>query len=268
MPRDSATNPRDDLLAAFLAAPPPRAVPAEVLRAARGQAASLAFAFIGVPFLLMGLFFAWTFVPWRIQEDWTLNAADTASAPAQVVAVSATSLSINKRRVYHYEFTFLTPAGGRVRGECYTTGSSWRAGDSAVAQYRPDHPALCRLAGARRSEASGSAFLVLLFPAIGALFIGTTLWSRWGLRALLERGQVVEARVTGVERTNVQVNRQTVYRITLQRTDAPDGPGLTTRRYQAAVVSFAQQRRDSNQPVFVLYDPAKPRRLLLPETLI
>jgi len=268
MPLEAAPGSRDELLASFLASPAPRTVPNELAKAANRQAPSLALALMGGVFLAFGLAFGWAFVPWNIGEDWALNSSDTASAPAKVVSADRTNLSLNKRRVYRYEFTFTTPAGGRMRGACYTTGSRWGAGDSAVAQYRPDRPALCRLAGARRTEGDASSFFVLLFPAIGAALVLWAVGARRGLRRLLERGEVAEARVIGVEATNLRVNKQTVYRILLQRTDNPGGPALSLRRHQTNIVDFARQRRDSHQPVFILCHPAKPGDILLPETLI
>ena len=92
--------------------------------------------------------------------------------------------------------------------------------------------------------------------------------ARRRLHFLLEHGQVGEARVTAVEATSTQINKQRVYRITLQRVDAAAGAPFTVRRYEPTMVAFVRERLASNQPVFVLFDPAHPERLLLPEALL
>jgi hypothetical protein len=85
--------------------------------------------------------------------------------------------------------------------------------------------------------------------------------------ALLERGFLAEALVTGIEQTNVSVNNRYVHKISLARTDAAAGGTFVVRQSAPDVIAFAQGRMDAQQPVFVLYDPAKPKRALLPEAL-
>jgi len=266
----SATSPaasRADQIAALLAASPPRPVPPELLRAALGQGAPLALALFGGVFVLLGALFVYLFFPWNFYRDRQLAAADTATATGRVLAVAETSLSINKRRVVRYTFSFQPAAGAPVSGECFTTGRGWNQNARVTVRYRPENPALCCIVGARLSEGDGSVAFVLVFPAVGGGLVAWVLLARRRTRALLERGFLAEARVTAVEQTNVRVNNRYVYRITLQRTDSPEGGTFIVKQSAPGAVALAHDRREAQQPVFVLYDPANPRRALLPETL-
>jgi hypothetical protein len=265
VPLDSESALRDEQLAALLASPPPRRVPEALWRAARRQAPGWFFAAAGALAALLGIFLVGMFFPWKFYEDWRLAAADTVVATGRIVSVEPTTLKINKRRVFRYEFAFQLPAGGAVRGECYTTGQLWPGGGVVPVRYRAEQPALCCVEGARRSEGDATALIVLLFPALGVGFLVWVIGSRRRLRWLLENGAVAEVLVTAIEPTSTQVNRQPVYQITLQRTDAGVGPPFIVRKYQPAQVEFARQRLVSRQPVFILFNPARPKQMVMPE---
>lgn len=262
-----ATAARDEALAALLAAPPPRVVSAALRRAAYRQSAPMVIGVFGGIFLAVGLFFAAMFFPWNFYRDWQLATGDTAVANGRVLSVGDTKLQINKQRVVRYAFSFQPPTGAPVQGECFTTGRRWNERAAVTVRYRPENPAVCCLAGARSSEGTLGMTFVLLFPGIGGALVAWTAISRRRMRALLERGLVGEALVTDLRQTMVRVNNQYVHKIALQRTDSPSGGGFTVSSYQPAVIAFARGRLESKQPVFVLYDPMKPNRAILPEAL-
>jgi len=265
IPTEMDESSRGDLLAAFLADTPPRRVPKALRRAVRRQSSSWALSIFGFLFGAFGLFFVVQFFPWNFYRDWQLRGAPT--APGRIVSVAPTKLRENKQRVYRYEFSFTPPSGVAVSGTCFTTGSGWPANARIAVRYRPENPALCCVDGARSSVGSGSAAIVLLFPAIGFGLAGWTVVSR-RRRDFLEHGELAEARVISLEATATRVNNQTVFRITLQRTDRPGTAPLVVHKYESAQVSLARERMESEQPLFMLLDPAHPKRLLLPEALL
>jgi hypothetical protein len=134
-------------------------------------------------------------------------------------------------------------------------------------RYRPENPAVCCIDGARLSAGDGTSTLVLMFPTIGGGLVAWVVIARRRMKALLERGFLAEALVSGVEQTQVRINNRYVHKIILQRTDSADGGALVVKSYLPEVIAFARGRMDAKQPVFVLYDPAKPKRALLPEAL-
>ena len=117
------------------------------------------------------------------------------------------------------------------------------------------------------SQSGTVGLVVVFFPALGVVLVISAFVSRNRQRWLLENGAVAEAAVVSVESTAMRANRQTVYKITLQRTDPAGVATFVLRKYQPAQVDFARRRLETKQPVFVLYDPAHPRRALLPEAL-
>ena len=268
--RVSADHPnatRADQVAALLAAAPPRVVPAELLRPALRRSAPLSLAVFGSGFMLVGAFFAYMSFPWNFYRESRLAAADTATANGRVISTARTNMSVNKTRVISYEFEFQTSSGAGVRSVCYTTGQAWRPGSAVTVRYRPEEPALCCIAGARLTEMGWAGAFVLLFPVVGAGLVAWIVFARRRMAELLKNGFLAEALVTGVEATAMRVNNRYVHKITLQRTDLPDGGAFVVKQTAPEVIAFANERMNAKQPVFVLYDPAKPKRATLPETL-
>ncbi len=263
LPNESRANE----IAALLAAPPPRRVPPALLRSAQGQSRSGVFILVGGIFLLFGMFFVSVFFPWNFYREIRLAAADTATTRGRVISTTRTSMSVRKTRVIGYAFEFETRPGAPVRGECYTTGPRWRAGEMVAIRYRPEEPAVCCIVGARLDAAGMGAAFMLLFPLLGSAFIIGTIVVRRRIKALLETGFLAEALVTGVEPTLMTVNNRRVHKITLQRSDSPEGGTFVVKQVAREAIDFARGRMAAGQPVYVLYDPAKPQRAMLPETL-
>jgi hypothetical protein len=222
---------------------------------------------LGFFFTLMGLFLAALFSSWDIFQDWRLAAAELATAPGQVLSVERTGLRVNRQRVVRYKFAFQPRPGVRLQGDCFTTGAQWREGDAITVKYSVSDPALGCIDGARLSQGGPVGLVVLLFPALGLGLLISVFAGRRRMNWLMEHGEVAEATVTGLESTVVQINGRRVFKITLQRTDPAGGAPFVLRKHQPAQVEFARQRLETTEPVFVLYDPAHPRRALLPEAL-
>lgn len=252
---------KDDQLAAFLASPTPRRLlPPLIAKSAVQQAGPTSRLVLGVVSLLFSLFFVISFTPWEIFQDVRLRDAPT--APGRVEAVSPTRMKIQGVAVQRIEYSFQPPGQDTLQGNCFATGGNWSVGQRIAVAYQPHHPTLHCPVGARKSESEASGFLVWLFPLAGIIIIVTTFAARRRARWLLHSGTVAEARVTHVKVTPMRVNRRRVYAITLA---FPNGQTITLRRHAPSLVEFAQARHLSQQPVFVLYDPAHPKRLLLPE---
>ena len=79
---------------------------------------------------------------------------------------------------------------------------------------------------------------------------------------------MAEVDVLSVTETMTQVNNQRVYRIELANPAQAGGPPVTVRRVRRADIDLARKHADNQQPVFVLYDPRKPSRVIFPEALI
>ncbi len=184
------------------------------------------------------------------------------TAPGRVEAVSPTRMKIQGVAVQRIDYSFQPPGQKTGQGTCFATGGNWTFGQRIAVAYLPNDPAIHCPVGARKSESEIGGFTLWLLPLAGIIIIGTTLAARRRARWLLQWGTVTEARVTQVVATSMRVNRRRVFAITFA---LPQGQTITLRRHVSNWVQFAQARLLSLQPVFVLYDPAHPKRLLLPE---
>ena len=258
----------DEELVRFLSASAPRPVPPMLRRAALRSAGSLGLAIFGAVFLTMGLLFAKLFLPWRQADEWRLAASHPLSAQGRIVSVDKTNMSINKTQVMRYGFECTATQGAPVHGECFTTGRRWSAGSVVNVRYSPAEPALACPEGARLSQGSmGSAF-VLIFPLVGGGIIFWVIHARRRMLWLLTNGTLGDFRVMAIEPTRVEINKQPQFKITLQRLDQADAAPHEVRWYQPALLAFARERQANGQAVFGLFDPAKSKRVILPEALM
>lgn len=257
-----------DDIAELLAAAPPRHVPAHVRRTVSGGFLGWGGLLFGLIFGGVGLIFTYVFFPWRLWDDWRL-AADHAQTTAGVVQnVSETHMSINETQVIEYVFSYNPDTEGLREGRCYTTGQRWGKNANVTVRYLRNQPELACIEGARLSNAGWFGAFVILFPLIGGglviWFLGTRQRQQW----LLSYGQLAEAEVVSVDETTMSVNYQSVYRIIIRSPALANGEPLTIKRVNKPDVNLALKRARDNQPVFVLYDPYRPKRLLFPEALI
>ncbi len=282
MPDATAPSPSDDMLAALLAAPVPRKVPAELLRTANRQPLMLILVILGLGPTFLGLLAVWLFFPWGYQHDQQLNLGPTQHGSGRVTAQTQTNLSEGSSRstevpVYAYEFVFSPRGGAESKGICYTTGQKWASGSPVDVEYLAADPTVARITGSRTSEVSMDilVFLPPLFLATGLTLVITGLGLRRRRRWLLKNGVVGEGRVQSVGPLTGRVNRQPspvpIFRITLLQTN-PTVAQLhkvwALPLIQRQEIEFFQARLASQQPVFMLYDPARPKRVIFPETLL
>lgn len=266
---DAASNSRDAMIADLLASPPPRRVPPELLRAATREGPALVTILVGLFFIIGGSFLTVELFPIHVAEDWKLAQDDALTVPGRVDQVGPTNLRINHQRVMYYGFSFQLPAGNRMTGGCYTTGAAWRVGDTPAVRYRPENPAVCCLAGARRSQNNWATAFVVLLPLAGIWLVMLTIQGRRRMREVLRSGTVVQARVVGISLISHRGSSgQHVHTITLHAEGQAGGPPLCAKSSTPRVLAFARRQMELNETVYVLFHPKWPRSALLPEALL
>ncbi len=257
-----------DDIAQLLASVPPRKVPAHVRRAVQGGAGLWVGVLFGLFFGTFGMFFVWLFFPWRVFDDWRLD-VEGQETPGIVRSAVETNMSINEIQVVEYVFAYMVSGREALTTSCYTTGSRWREGDQVTVRYLPDEPTPARIEGARLSKGGGIVgVVVLIFPAVGYGMIGLLLITRRRDRLLLESGKVGEVDVLAVDATRTQMNYQTVYKITLSPLPESSDQPVVVKRWATAEINLLTSHALQKQPIFVLYDPRKPKKLIFPEALI
>ncbi len=256
-----------DDIAQLLASAPPRMVPPHLRRAAQGGGIVWLVPLFGLVFGSFGMFFVWLFFPWRAIDDWQLAESEFTVA-GEVRIIAGTKMSLNEVPVVEYTVVYLAHDSVRREAKCYSTGQIWREGDAVTVRYLPGDPEVARIDGSRLSKGGIFGGMTTLFPAAGYGIVAWFFISRWRTRQLLERGCVAEVDVQSVEATRTQVNYMTVYKIVLSPLPETGGSPVTVKRWATAEINLLTSHALQKQPIFVLYDPRRPKKLIFPETLI
>jgi hypothetical protein len=258
---DIPLSPQDEPLAAFLASPPPRAVPAAYRQSALAQSAPLTPALVIGGLGLISLVLTFAFFPRHLIADWQLSRPIAHTVPGHIQTATPTTISENHHRVMAYTFSF-TPASGRtLTGVCYTTGVGFTLYQDVLVRYLPRDEAVACPVGGRLSETSPWSALIVIFPLFSAVFFAITLGSRREVGRLLKFGRLEEARVMTI--------------------GPPLDPGAGGRRNEASLqvggelvavpchrvslAEFLRERLESGTSVYLLRDPQHPQRVLFPE---
>jgi hypothetical protein len=258
-----------DDIAQLLASAPPRLVPAHVQKAASRLGAQHGFmAVFGLLFGGMGLFFVAVFFPWRFWDEGRLASAGAATTTGVVLAVRETNMSINETRVMEYDFRYRPPGGREFTGQGYTTGGRWSAEAPVVVRYLPDEPEVACIEGARLSEGGLMGVGTLIFPLVGGGLVWWWARNRRRTHRLLHLGRVTEVDVVSVDETTTKVNYQSVYKIVVAGPELAGGQPVTVKRVNKPDVNLALKRARDRQPVYVLFDPQRPKHLLFPEAWV
>ncbi len=248
----------------FLATPPPRQVPASVIRAAAPIKGLIGIIVFGGIFLSMGLIFSWVFFPRHLLEQWKLGHAPTLTTPGKITAVEETKVSVNDQKIFRYGFSYRPDSGGTQGGTAYANGSRWSKGSPVTVRYLVEEPTLAVPEGARLSVGSASSCTLLIFPLLGGAILFFSINSVRVKRLILRDGRVTTATVNSIEKTNVEVNDRPQFKIHLTRTD--DRSAIMKRSSDPTELALAGEKMKSAQPMKILYDPAKPKHFLFPET--
>jgi hypothetical protein len=257
-----------DDVAQVLASSAPRQVPAHFAKAVSGGRSSWFFPLFGLAFGGFGMLFVVIFFPWRFMDDLRLDSDAARITKGAITEVRSTSMTINERRVMEYVFRYNAGDGQNRNGHCFTTGQRWQSNAEVTVRYLPAKPDVACIEGARLNEGSWGVAFVLVFPLVGAGLIGWYVVHRLNMRRLLREGIVTEVDVISVERTNTRVNDEYVYKIAIASPDLQNGQPIKVRRVDRRYIDLAQKRLQDKQPVYILYDPRNPRRVIFPEALI
>lgn len=240
--------------------PPPRLVPLEIKisELTGGMLSGLGWFFLG-----FGLIFVWIFVLKADLSSWRYS-GELSRAPARVEGCRRTGFSESSGRrgpssyIYANDFSFTRD--DRVhRGRSYAH-ACLEAGEAAV-EFPKGRPELARLQGMRRAPFSPAVLFILIFPGIGLIFVLSSV--RTGLRdiGLLERGLMARAKAASSKPTNLRVNNQVVWEVTMSFRDRSGAE----RRMTARTRDPLKLERDGVHSVF--YDPDDPSEAIAVDAL-
>ncbi len=163
--------------------------------------------------------------------------------------------------VYATHYSFKTPDGKEYSGVSYATGSYRPKGTAVTVEYPRGNPAMSRIQGTRRAVFGAWAGIMGLFPFAGLALAGVGLAKGTRARQLLANGKQGMGKLKSKAATNVQVNKQTVFKLTFEFA-AEDG-----HSYEAVARTHKPHELEDEAQEPLLYDPADPRRSVMLDTL-
>ncbi|MGE0605840.1 MAG: DUF3592 domain-containing protein [Pirellulales bacterium] len=259
-------------LGEFLKAPAPREVPKSIRRQQLKGGLGCFPVLFGGFFAAFGSVFLVIFFPWRIVQELALDLGRPAVIDGTVTLSEETSMSQGggKHRkgtpIHRIRYRFQPPGKLPSQGVCYRVGRGYPEGKKVRIEYQPYGPSFSRIEKCRVNPFGYGGGFVLLFPAIGLTMLGFSLRGRRRQMRLLRNGLFANGQIMAVDATNLTVNNQQRYKVSV----AFDAQGLPqTAIYNAygADVALAQRKLAASEAVGLLYDPARPSRVLLVDSL-
>lgn len=251
-----------DEVEAFLGMPTPRRVPKWIWKRYSFGVAGWFLTAFGAIFLTVGLFGTVAIAPMHLLEQSRLDSEESVTTQGEITAVKFANITINDEKVYLYRFTFQPENGAKVEEVAFRDGDSWKPGDKVEVRYLKSDPSVSVPTGARMGPGSWGSLFVLIFPLIGSLAIGIPLIFSLGRRKILREGRISSANVLGLRKTNVRINQQHQYAISMLR---DDGVEMVRKTHHPEEIALAAEKKDRNEAIVILHDPVKPNRLLFPE---
>lgn len=239
----------------FNMAGPPRSVPLSVrLRVLFGGAFNQAGWFV----LGFGMAFVWAFTLNADLTGWYLFRGRLDTTEGKAIDCKKTSFSEGGSKhskgtpVYAIHYAFTAADGTEYKGLSYITGKQFKQGQKVTIEYPQGRPQTSRIKGMRRKPVGLFGLIPVIFPLIGLLFI--TGGIRKGLKAnrLLALGEQTKGRLKSKERTNTQVNKKPVYKLTFEFNTSE---GMT---YEAVAKTHETGKLEDQTEEPLLYDPVRP----------
>ncbi|MCO7224284.1 DUF3592 domain-containing protein [Pleionea sp. CnH1-48] len=170
----------------------------------------------------------------------------------QIFESYETNLEVNERSVYAYHYRFFLEGQGEFEDVSYSSGRRYGSGDNVTIEYPAGSPDKSRIAGLRRSEMGPWAALIGVFAFVGLLWLLLKLKASIKVTSLLKRGVIGEAVLASKERTNTEINDQTVYKLTFRFTDEKGD------EHETVVKTHQTRALTDNKKEPVIYNPDKP----------
>lgn len=240
---------------------PPRAVPLSSRLQVLFGGAGVQLAWF---LLCFGLIFFWIF---------TADALITAvrlqgefKATQGVVRSSHRVGTQGSRKRGHEQAIMANEVGYRVNGRPfqiagYTTGYEAQHGSQVNVFYKPDHPEIARVEGMRAAAFEGfGAMFPLIVVILGLLQMLFSSLHRLRCLRLLQRGEIIKARLLKRERTNLVVNNRRVWKLIFSYQ-------VKGQLYENLLKTHMPETVTDEAEETLLYDPNRPQISVLLDSL-
>ena len=243
---------------------PPRTVPLSVrLRVLFGGALNQA----GWFFFGFGLVFVWAFTLNADLTSWYRfrGPLDTTQGEAIDCKKTLFSKGGSKHRkgtpVYAIHYAFTNADGTEYKGLSFNTGRQFEQGQKVAVEYPQGNPQTSRIKGMRQKPVGFFGIFPVIFPLIGLLFIIRGIKKGIKANRLLALGEQTTGRLKSKEKTNTQVNKKPVYKLTFEFNTSE---GMT---YETVAKTHETGKLEDQAEEPLLYDPIHPSYALMLDNL-
>lgn len=162
--------------------------------------------------------------------------------------------------IYRHDYTYEVN-GVTQQGVSYSKGGALAVGQKVKIEFPQGQPATSRIQGMRTAPFGPGVLFVLIFPLAGLGMVVPGLFSGWRNLVLLTRGELARGRLIEKKKTNTQINKQYVYKLTFQYTDQ------FGQNHQVETKTHRPEKLEDDTEERLLYDPLRPSRATFVDTL-
>ena len=252
----------------LLQQPPPRPAP-KGLKSALITKMLFPFGFfflIGLVFTLVGFGALTIFFPWQAGKELKLSSGKKSNAFAMVSSSEDSGYEDVNSKVYKINYEFQTPDGKAHQGYSYSTGTEVPQDSKVQVEYLTDDPEINRIPGMGLNPAGYFILYFCAFPVIGlgiVFFLGRSALRDWSKsNRLFENGMLTQGLIKSIDKTKLNVNRQSRYKITVSYMQSE------TAYYVYGDGAVAPSKwQGAKTPMRVLYNPEKPEDSVVVESI-
>ncbi|NJN45849.1 MAG: hypothetical protein HC808_04500 [Candidatus Competibacteraceae bacterium] len=113
----------------------------------------------------------------------------------------------------------MAPQESEIEGVSYSTRRTVNVGEKVTIQYPEGEPENSNIQGMRRQTFGPFALFVIIFPAVGLVFMIVGLRKALKALKLLRYGRLTTGKLISKVPTNTRINKRTVYKLTFQFSD-------------------------------------------------
>lgn len=178
-------------------------------------------------------------------------------APGRVHEVSATAVSVNKRRVIRYRYTYKVAGFGTLSGVSYMNRVHRFGTNTVPVEYLDDDPSVSRIRG-MRSGIISPIFALFLIPLLGitGFFMFRGMGRARRILAVLDTGELTKGRFVEEQTTARRVNSRRVMACTFEYEVHGTVYRMTARTHRPELVKDEPEER-------IVYDSDDPSRAVL-----
>lgn len=212
-------------------------------------------------FFSFGLIFVWAFTMQSDLTSWYHYRGELIEVWGNVSAVKSTNMSVNKRSVYQYDYSFEDSSGIEHKGSSYSSTSSYSKGSRVLIEFPKNKIELSRIKGMGRNMLGLFGLFPLIFPTIGLVFMFFGIKKGMKSNRLLSIGYFADGKLTGKEATNSRVNNQQVYKFTFSFKDRYGNKQTVTTK------THRTYKLEDESTEKLLYDDRAPNKAVMFDTL-